>query len=101
MTRLVARHVTLTLLPVVIGIAAGYVFVSQLPSCGSLVGPLFAAKCGREIVQNQLWIQTGVTLALAVLATMIGVWLERRRNRRTQVTLGGSTVGGSVDRIDG
>lgn len=82
MTRLVARHVTLTLLPVVMGIATGYAFASQLPSCGSLVGPLFAAKCGRMVVQRQLWIQTGVTAGLAVLMTMLGIWLERRRNRK-------------------
>jgi hypothetical protein len=82
MTRLVARHVTLTFLPVVIGIAAGLVFAARQPGCGSLVGPLFAAKCGRMLVQYQLWIQTGVTLALAALATAAGIWLERRRTRR-------------------
>jgi hypothetical protein len=82
MTRLVARHVTLTVLPVVIGIAAGWVFAAGQRSCGSLVGPLFAAKCGRMLVQYQLWIQTGVTLTLAVLACAVGIWLERRRRRR-------------------
>ncbi len=82
MTRLVARHVTLTVLPVVIGIAAGWVFAAGQQKCGSLVGPLFAAKCGRMLVQYQLWIQTGVTVALAALATAVGVWLERRRTRR-------------------
>ena len=81
MTRLVARHVTLTVLPVVIGIAAGWVFAARQQSCGSLVGPLFAAKCGRMLVQYQLWIQTGVTVALAALATALGIWLERRRTR--------------------
>jgi len=97
MTRLVARHVTLTLLPVVMGVAAGYVFAQQQPTCGSLVGPLFAAKCGRMLVQYQLWIQTGVTVALAVLATMLGIWLERRRNRRVVVRQTGSDVAGSAD----
>lgn len=82
MTRPVARHVTLTFLPVVIGIAAGLVFAARQPGCGSLVGPLFAAKCGRMLVQYQLWIQTGVTVALAALATAAGIWLERRRTRR-------------------
>lgn len=82
MTRLVARHVTLTFLPVVIGIAAGWVFAAGQRSCGSLVGPLFAAKCGRMLVQYQLWIQTGATLALALFATAVGIWLERRRNKR-------------------
>ncbi len=95
MTRLVARHVTLTLLPVVMGVAAGYAFAARQPSCGSLVGPLFAAKCGRMLVQYQLWIQTGVTVALAVLAAALGIWLERRRYRRTMVK-NESTVNGSV-----
>jgi len=82
MTRLVARHVTLTFLPVVTGIAAGWLFAARQPGCGSLVGPLFAAKCGRMLVQYQLWIQTGVTVALTALATAAGIWLERRRTRR-------------------
>lgn len=82
MTRPVARHVTLTFLPAVIGIAAGLVFAARQPGCGSLVGPLFASKCGRMLVQYQLWIQTGVTVALAALATAAGIWLERRRTRR-------------------
>jgi hypothetical protein len=82
MTRLVVRHVTLTVLPSVIGVAAGMVFAGRQPTCGALVGPLFAAKCGRMLVQYQLWIQTGVTLGLAVLATMMGIWLERRRLKR-------------------
>lgn len=98
MTRLVARHVTLTLFPVVIGIAAGYAFASQQPTCGSLVGPLFAAKCGRMLVQYQLWIQTGVTIGLAVLTTMLGIWLERRRNRRV---VGRSTGSESADTAAG
>ena len=82
MTRPVARHVTLTFLPAVIGIAAGLVFAARQPGCGSRVGPLFASKCGRMLVQYQLWIQTGVTVALAALATAAGIWLERRRTRR-------------------
>lgn len=97
MTRLVARHVTLTVLPVVTGVAAGYVFASRQPGCGSLVGPLFAAKCGRMLVQYQLWFQTGVTLALAVLASAVGIWLERRRNRRVVEKKLDSEVGGSID----
>ena len=84
MTRLVARHVTLTFFPVVTGIAAGWVFAANQPGCGSLVGPLFAAKCGRMLVQYQLWFQTGVTLALALLASAVGIWLERRRIRKTE-----------------
>ena len=89
MTRLVARHVTLTVLPVVMGVAAGYGFAVMQPRCGSLVGPLFAAKCGRQLAQYQLWIQTGATLAVALLASAIGIWLERRRLRASQRQDGG------------
>lgn len=96
MTRLVSRHVTLSLLPVVIGIAAGAVFASRQQTCGALVGPLFAAKCGRMLVQYQLWIQTGVTVALAVLATMVGIWMERRKNRRVVEKQVDSEAGGSA-----
>ena len=89
MTRLVARHVMLTVLPVVMGVAAGYVFAVLQPRCGSLVGPLFAAKCGRQLVQYQLWIQAGATLALSTLTAAIGIWLERRRMRTTKRPDGG------------
>ena len=100
MTRLVTRHVTLSLLPVVIGVAAGVVFAARQRTCGALGGPLFAAKCGRMLVQYQLWIQTGVTVALAVLATLVGIWLERRRTRKT-VRQMDSEVGPRPDGIDG
>ena len=89
MTRLVVRHVTLTVLPVVMGVAAGYAFAVIQPRCGSLVGPLFAAKCGRQLAQYQLWIQTGATLALATVAAAIGIWLERRRKRAAERQDGG------------
>ena len=82
MTRIVTRHLALALLPLVLGVAAGWVFASQQPSCGGLVGPLFAAKCGRIQVQYQLWIQTAGTLAGGLLAAAIGIWLERRRSKR-------------------
>lgn len=79
MTRIVARHVVLAMLPLAIGVGAGWVFAHQQPGCGSLVGPLFAAKCGRMLVQYQLWFQTAGTAAGGVLAAMLGIWLERRR----------------------
>jgi hypothetical protein len=81
MTRLVARHITLALLPLALGVGAGWLFAAQQPSCGSLVGPLFAAKCGRMLVQYQLWIQTAGTAAGCFLAAVVGIWLDRRRLR--------------------
>jgi len=80
--RFVTRHIVLAALPLVIGVGAGWVFAHQQPGCGSLVGPLFAAKCGRMLVQYQLWFQTIGTAAGCVLAALLGIWLERRRMKR-------------------
>lgn len=82
MTRIVFRHIVLAFLPLAIGIAAGWVFINQQPSCGSLVGPLFSAKCGRMLVQYQLWFQTMGTGVGAALVASLGIWLERRRVRK-------------------
>ena len=82
MTRIVIRHIVLAFLPLAIGIAAGWLFLTKQPSCGSLVGPLFSAKCGRMLVQYQLWFQTMGTGAGAALVASLGIWLERRRERR-------------------
>ena len=79
MWRIVARHVVLAFLPLGVGVAAGWYFINHQPSCGSLVGPLFAAKCGRRLVQYQLWFQTLGTAAGAALGALVGIWLERRR----------------------
>jgi len=82
MTRVVIRHIVLAFLPLGIGIAAGWLFINQQPSCGSLVGPLFSAKCGRMLVQWQLWFQTMGTGVGAALVASLGIWLERRRVRK-------------------
>lgn len=83
MRRIVLRHVVLASLPLVLGLAARWGFAWQLQSCGRLVGPLFAAKCGRVQVEYQLWFQTAGTALGVLLAAAIGIWLERRRTRRT------------------
>jgi hypothetical protein len=80
--KIAMRHLVLASLPLVIGVGAGWVFAHQQPGCGSLVGPLFAAKCGRMLVQYQLWFQTLGTAAGCVLAALLGLWLERRRMKR-------------------
>jgi hypothetical protein len=82
MRPIVARHVVLASLPLVLGLAAGWGFAWQQETCGHLVGPLFAAKCGRIQVEYQLWFQTAGTALGALLAATIGIWLERRRARR-------------------
>lgn len=85
--KIAMRHFVLALLPLVIGVGAGWVFAHQQPGCGSLVGPLFAAKCGRMLVQYQLWFQTLGTAAGCVLAALLGIWLERRRMKRAAGTV--------------
>ncbi len=82
MIRIAARHIVFAFLPLGIGIAAGWVFIRQQPSCGSMVGPLFSAKCGRMLVQYQLWFQTMGTGVGAALVASLGIWLERRRVRK-------------------
>ena len=81
--RIVIRHIVLAFLPLVIGVAAGWLFVRGQPGCSSMVGPLFAPKCGRILVQTQLQFQTAGTAAGGLLAALIGIWLERRRMSRT------------------
>ena len=80
--KIAMRHFVLAFLPLAIGVGAGWVFAHQQPGCGSLVGPLFAAKCGRMLVQYQLWFQTLGTAAGCVLAALLGIWLEWRRMKR-------------------
>jgi hypothetical protein len=82
MTRMVTRHLVLAFLPLLLGVAAGWWFAWQQHGCGGLVGPLFAAKCGRIQMQYQLWFQTAGTALGGVLAAGAGIWLERRRTRR-------------------
>lgn len=83
MRPIVTRHVVLASLPLVLGLVAGWGFAWQQQGCGGLVGPLFAAKCGRIQVEYQLWFQTMGTAFGALLAAVIGIWLERRRARRS------------------
>ena len=80
--RIVLRNVLLTSLPLAIGLAAGWGFALTQGSCGSLVGPIFAAKCHGRQLEYQLLFQTWGTLAGGLLAAAIGAWLEFRGRRR-------------------
>ncbi|MGH7614295.1 MAG: hypothetical protein ACREMW_09700 [Gemmatimonadales bacterium] len=82
MTRMVTRHLVLAFLPLLLGLGASTWFAWQQQGCGSLVGPLFAAKCGRIQAQYQMWFQTAGTALGGLLAAGAGIWLERRRTRR-------------------
>jgi hypothetical protein len=80
--RMVIRHLALALIPLVVGVAAGWVFAHGQPGCSSMVGPLFAPKCGRALAQYQLRFQTVGTAAGCLLSALIGIWLEWRRTAR-------------------
>ncbi|HEY6109763.1 MAG TPA: hypothetical protein VIV56_12765 [Gemmatimonadales bacterium] len=80
--RIVIRHILLAFLPLVIGVGAGWVFVHGQPGCSSMVGPLFAPKCGRILAQTQLQFQTAGTAAGCLVAALVGIWLEARRTVR-------------------
>jgi len=82
MPRMLTRHLVLAFLPLLLGVAAGWWFASQQHGCGSLVGPLFAARCTRIQMQFQLWFQTAGTALGGFVAAGAGIWLERRRTRR-------------------
>ncbi|HEY6808147.1 MAG TPA: hypothetical protein VI160_05100 [Gemmatimonadales bacterium] len=79
--KIMLRHATLALVPVVCGLAAGWGFAWSLESCGRLVGPLFASKCHGRQLQYQIQFQTWGTVFGALLAATIGTRLELRRAR--------------------
>ena len=80
--RILTRHLILAFLPLALGVAAGWAFAQSQAGRGSLVGPLFAAKCGRIKAEYQLWVQTAVTAGVALVTASIGAVLEWRRERR-------------------
>ncbi len=76
--KIVLRHVTLALLPVIFGLVVGWEFARNMESCGRLVGPLFASKCHGRQLQYQILFQTLGTALGALVAAIIGSWLELR-----------------------
>ena len=75
------RHLALCALPLVCGIGTGYGFARTQGSCGSLVGPIFAAKCHGRQLEYQLKFQLAGTGFGTVVAASLGAWLEQRRRR--------------------
>ncbi|HXF95822.1 MAG TPA: hypothetical protein VNI61_06930 [Gemmatimonadales bacterium] len=76
------RHLVLASLPLLVGLGAGWGFAYTQESCSRLVGFLFAAKCRGVQLEYQILFQTWGTAAGAVLAAILGTWLELRRTRR-------------------
>jgi hypothetical protein len=79
--KVVLRHVTLALLPVVFGLVVGWEFAHNMESCGRLVGPLFSSKCHARQLQYQILFQTLGTAVGALVAAIMGSWLELRLAR--------------------
>ena len=82
--KLFFRHLVVVALPLVFGLASGYGFARSHGSCGSLVGPIFAAKCHGRLLEYQMKFQTAGTAIGTVVAAALGAWLEHRRRRVVQ-----------------
>ena len=82
--RILIKNLFIAALPLVFGVAAGYVFSVTRASCGSMVGPLFAAKCHGRVLQYQIMFQTLGTALGCLLVALIGVVRELRARRAVQ-----------------
>jgi len=80
------KYLALCALPLACGIGAGYGFAAKQGSCGSLVGPIFAAKCHGRQLEYQLKFQLAGTSVGTLIAASLGAWLEHRRRRAVQGT---------------
>ena len=82
--KLFFRHLVVVALPLVFGLASGYGFARSQGSCGSLVGPIFSAKCHGRLLEYQMKVQTAGTGVGTLIAAALGAWLEHRRRRAVQ-----------------
>jgi hypothetical protein len=78
------RHLVVCALPLACGYGAGYGFAATRASCGSLVGPVFAAKCHGRQLEYQMRLQLAGTGLGTLVAATLGTWLEHRRRRAVQ-----------------
>ena len=77
--RVLIRHFAIALIPLALGLAAGWAFAFTQESCGRLVGPVFAPKCRWVQLEYQIMFHMAGTALGCVLAAMLGAWLELRR----------------------
>ncbi len=82
--RILLKNLLIAALPLILGFATGYIFTHTRASCGSMVGPLFAAKCHGRVLQYQIQFQTVGTALGCVLVALIGVVRELRARRTVQ-----------------
>lgn len=90
--RTVLRHLMLSSLPLLVGLAAGWGFAWMQDSCGRLVGILFAAKCRGVQLEYQLMIQTWGTAVGCIITAALGAYWELHHRRdvvRAQPSPGG------------
>lgn len=80
--RIVFRHFAIALIPLLLGLAAGWAFAFTQESCGRLVGPVFAPKCRWVQLEYQIMFHMAGTALGCILAAIIGASLEVRRLRR-------------------
>ena len=82
--RVLLKNLLIAALPLLLGLVAGYMFAYTRASCGSMVGPLFAAKCHGRVLQYQIQFQTVGTALGCVIVALIGVVRELRARRAVQ-----------------
>ena len=80
--KIFSRHFLITLLPLIVGLAASWGFAFSQQKCGRLVGPIFAPKCHWIQLEYQLGFQMAGTALECLLAAFLGASLERRSRRR-------------------
>ncbi|HEV8265022.1 MAG TPA: hypothetical protein VGQ06_08720 [Gemmatimonadales bacterium] len=78
------RHFFIALLPLAFGVGAGWAFAFSVPTCGRLVGPVFAPKCHWMQLEYYIQFQVAGTALGCLIATILGTWLELRRRRAVQ-----------------
>lgn len=76
--RVFFRHFMVALLPLVLGLAAGWAFAFTQESCGRLVGPVFAPKCRWVQLEYQIMFHMAGTALGCLVAAVLGASLERR-----------------------
>lgn len=82
--RIVLRHFFIALLPLILGLAAGWGFAFSQNTCGRLVGPIFAPKCHWIQLEYQIGFMMAGTAFGGIVAALLGSWLELRRARAVQ-----------------
>lgn len=80
--KIFARHFIITLLPLLVGVAASYAFAYSQDKCGRLVGPIFAPKCHWIQLEYQLGFLMAGTALGCLIAALLGASLEHRSRRR-------------------